>query len=177
MPEDNALVMRIMVPIGVLLQENMQMKVDGSDIAQIAYGICTQVACIGDFELTSDIVGRMRRGAGGTLSFVYYTGEVVDVPFSLQGAQRLALSLDGACCRLGLVPDRLDRGAFTTGYVSGERAGVRGYTHRAAAVAGRFDRAGPRAAAVALTAGQHPRYLHTAANGARIGNGEISRWR
>lgn len=85
MPEDNALVMRIMVPIGVLLQENMQMKVDGTDVAEILYGICTQVACIGDFELSSDVIARMRRGAGGTLSFVYYTGEVVDVPFSLQG--------------------------------------------------------------------------------------------
>lgn len=85
MPEDNATLLRVMVPIGVLLQEGMRLQIDGSDAADIAYGICTQVACIGDTELNSGMVTRMRRGAGGTLSFVYYTGEVVDVPFSLQG--------------------------------------------------------------------------------------------
>lgn len=80
-----------LVPLGVLLQAGLKLRVDAGETASSAYFLCQQSGCIVRAPLQPDLLDSLRRGARATLSFtVLNEGQPREVPvaISLSGFTR-----------------------------------------------------------------------------------------
>lgn len=87
-PRDSAKpVLRILTPLGVLLQRGMTMQIDQGQEMVLPFAICIgkPPACIVEGVMEESVVNAMKRGAGGTLRLVFGQNQTVTAPFSLSG--------------------------------------------------------------------------------------------
>ena len=80
-----------LVPLGVLLQAGLRLRVDSGETAASPYFICQQNGCIVRAPLQAAIIDSFRRGARATLTFaVLNEGQPrdIDITLSLSGFTR-----------------------------------------------------------------------------------------
>lgn len=85
--ESDKPVMRIIAPIGVLLQAGLKMKIDDGKENTLPFAICIAkpTACVVEVVMNNDLVTAMKRGVAGTFKLTFPRNQVVTAPFSLSG--------------------------------------------------------------------------------------------
>lgn len=80
-------VLRIIAPIGVLLQPGLKMKIDNGKENTLPFAICIAqpAACIVELVMPNQLVSAMKRGNAGTFTVTFPRNQVVAAPFSLAG--------------------------------------------------------------------------------------------
>lgn len=88
-------VLRILTPLGVLLQKGLALQIDDGKAIVMPFAICVAKppACIVDGVMEDDIVSAMKRGNGGTLTLSFANNQVVKAPFSLNGFTKSITSI------------------------------------------------------------------------------------
>lgn len=80
-----------LVPLGVLIQAGLRLRVDSGETAASPYFLCQQNGCIVRAPLQSGIIDSFRRGARATLTFAALNNgqpSDIDVTLSLSGFTR-----------------------------------------------------------------------------------------
>jgi invasion protein IalB len=73
-----------LVPLGVLLQAGLRLRVDSGETAASPYFLCQQNGCVVRAPLQPELLDRFRRGARATLTFAALdNGQPRDVEISL----------------------------------------------------------------------------------------------
>lgn len=85
--ESDKPVLRIIAPIGVLLQAGLKMKIDDGKENTLPFAICIAkpTACVVELVMNNEMVAAMKRGVGGTFKLTFPRNQVVTAPFSLSG--------------------------------------------------------------------------------------------
>jgi invasion protein IalB len=80
-------VLRIITPIGVLLQAGLKIKIDDGRENTLPFAICIAkpAACVVELAMSNDMVAAMKRGNGGEFKLTFPRNQVVAAPFSLAG--------------------------------------------------------------------------------------------
>ncbi len=85
-PKDKTTVLSVTVPLGVLLQPGIQMKVDQTEqVVKAPFLICMQVGCRASTVLDSEMVSRLQSGQQLLVAFVGANRKPSTVPVSLKG--------------------------------------------------------------------------------------------
>lgn len=89
-------VLRILTPLGVLLQKGLVMQIDDGKEIVLPFAICVSKppACVIDGLMEEDIIKIMKRGNGGTLTLSLGNNQVVKAPFSLNGFTKSITSIE-----------------------------------------------------------------------------------
>ena len=61
-PEGGQKVLRVTVPLGMQLSHGTRMLIDQGQPAQSPYSICFPVGCMADYQVTDDLIGKMKKG-------------------------------------------------------------------------------------------------------------------
>lgn len=77
----------LIVPLGTLLTEDVQISVDGGKAKSYSFRFCNLIGCYAQIGLTQDDVDAFRRGVTANLRIIpaQAPDEVVDIPVSLKG--------------------------------------------------------------------------------------------
>ena len=88
-------VLRILTPLGVLLQKGLVLTIDNGKPITLPFAICVgkPPSCIVDGIMEDSIVNAMKRGNAGTLSLSFGNNQSVDAPFSLSGFTKSITSI------------------------------------------------------------------------------------
>ena len=80
-------VLRIIAPMGVLLQPGLKMRIDNGRENTLPFAICIDKppACVVELVMPNDLVTAMKRGNAGTFKLTFPRNQVVEAPFSLAG--------------------------------------------------------------------------------------------
>lgn len=85
---ENAVLLRALVPHGVLLQKGLGLKIDDRDLRVAPFLKCTKRACVAEVVLGKDAIDSMKRGKIA-LFILFDTPEAgIGIPFSLEGFSR-----------------------------------------------------------------------------------------
>ena len=86
-PNGDRAVLRIFTPLGVLLQPGMELKIDNGKVERVQYAVCLArpPRCLVAGPMTDAMVNALKRGNGGTITFVLPNNQKVNAPFSLTG--------------------------------------------------------------------------------------------
>ncbi len=89
-------VLRILTPLGVLLQKGIAIKIDDAKPITLPFAICVgkPPSCIVDGIMEDSIVSAMKRGNAGTLTLSFGNNQVVEAPFSLTGFTKSIKSIE-----------------------------------------------------------------------------------
>jgi invasion protein IalB len=80
-------ILRIFTPLGVLLPPGMEIKIDDTEAMRVQYAVCLSQPprCLVAGPMDDKLVALLKRGAGGTITFVLPNNKKVAAPFSLNG--------------------------------------------------------------------------------------------
>tara|TARA_R110002096_G_scaffold79864_10_gene187509 strand:+ start:1440 stop:2006 length:567 start_codon:yes stop_codon:yes gene_type:complete len=86
-PDTKKPILRIFTPLGVLLQPGMEIKIDDGEPQRVQYAVCLArpPRCLVAGPMDDAMVNLLKRGAGGTITFVLPNNKKVAAPFSLVG--------------------------------------------------------------------------------------------
>ena len=76
---------RILTPLGSLLQAGVTVKVDASEPRTGAFEVCLPQGCIVEDPLSEEFLGRLKAGAVANMSFAVIQQGELNVPISLTG--------------------------------------------------------------------------------------------
>jgi invasion protein IalB len=90
-------VLRVMTPLGVLLNQGLGLQINDGKTIRLPFAICIgkPQACIVEGTMEKDIVDAMRRGKTGKLTIAFGNKQTLDAPFSLNGFTKSLTSLRG----------------------------------------------------------------------------------
>jgi invasion protein IalB len=92
-PEGNSTkTLRVMLPLGMQLEQGMTTTVDQSQPMKAPYVICLPGGCMAEYEASGDLIARLKSGQGLVVQGINYLGEEVTYTVPLSG---FALSYDG----------------------------------------------------------------------------------
>jgi invasion protein IalB len=80
-------ILRIFTPLGVLLPPGMEIKIDDTEPLRVQYAVCLSrpPRCLVAGPMEDKFVAMLKKGAGGTITFVLPNNKKVAAPFSLSG--------------------------------------------------------------------------------------------
>lgn len=81
----NRRIFQITVPSGRMLPPGIGLQIDGGQSRKVDYMICLPDRCIGEVNLTDDLVASFKRGQQLTLTSVNFQNQPNPIPISLQG--------------------------------------------------------------------------------------------
>jgi invasion protein IalB len=76
-------ILRVTLPVGMHLQHGTRFIIDQSPPATAPYVACFANGCISDYELTTDILGKLKKGKAAVVQGISYTGGALSVPIPL----------------------------------------------------------------------------------------------
>ena len=79
--------LRILTPLGVMLQKGLQLQIDETKPIVLPFAICVgkPPSCIVEGRMEDSIITAMKRGNGGKLTLSFGNKQTVVAPFSLNG--------------------------------------------------------------------------------------------
>lgn len=83
----------IIMPLGILLSDGAQMKIDDAQAFKFNIRYCTQDGCFAFLDMNEKILGMFRKGKAAEITFKALNGEPMAVKISLNG---FAKALDKA---------------------------------------------------------------------------------
>ncbi len=83
--DQQARLLRVLAPLGVLLPNGLGLNIDGNDIGRVAFVRCLPNGCVAEVVLDDELIGQL--GAGNNAIFVVFrTPEAgIGIPVSLNG--------------------------------------------------------------------------------------------
>ncbi|MGA8423683.1 MAG: invasion associated locus B family protein, partial [Pseudolabrys sp.] len=82
-PEGGQKVLRVTVPLGMQLSHGTRMLIDQGQPAQSPYSICFPVGCMADFQVTDDLIGKMKKGQNIIVQAINMQGTPISLPLPL----------------------------------------------------------------------------------------------
>ena len=81
----SAFFMRVVGPLGVLLEEGLEVTVDGEHLADAAFVRCVQEGCVAEIDLEQEALTALIGGTSLAVSVSIIDGERISLPMSLRG--------------------------------------------------------------------------------------------
>ena len=82
-PEGGQKVLRVTVPLGMQLSHGTRMLIDQGQPAQSPYSICFPVGCMADYQVTDDLIGKMKKGQNIIVQAINMQGTPISLPLPL----------------------------------------------------------------------------------------------
>jgi invasion protein IalB len=82
-PEGDAKVLRVTVPLGMQIQHGTRVVLDQEAPMQSPYKICFPVGCMSDYQITDDMVAKMKKGQTITVQAINMQGTPISLPMPL----------------------------------------------------------------------------------------------
>jgi len=82
-PEGGQKVLRVTVPLGMQLAHGTRPLVDQNTPAQSPYNICFPVGCMSDYQVTDDLIAKMKKGQNIIVQAINMQGTPISLPLPL----------------------------------------------------------------------------------------------
>jgi invasion protein IalB len=82
-PEGGQKVLRVTVPLGMQLAHGTRLLVDQNPPAQSPYNICFPVGCMADYQVTDDLIAKMKKGQNIIVQAINMQGTPISLPLPL----------------------------------------------------------------------------------------------
>jgi invasion protein IalB len=82
-PEGGQKVLRVTVPLGMQLSHGTRMLIDQGQPTQSPYSICFPVGCMADYQVTDDLIGKMKKGQNIIVQAINMQGTPISLPLPL----------------------------------------------------------------------------------------------
>jgi invasion protein IalB len=82
-PEGDPKVLRVTVPLGMQIQHGTRVVLDQEAPMQSPYKICFPVGCMSDYQITDDMVAKMKKGQTITVQAINMQGTPISLPMPL----------------------------------------------------------------------------------------------
>ena len=83
--DQQARLLRVLAPLGVLLPNGLGLNIDGEDIGRVAFVRCLPNGCVAEVVLDDELIGRLS-GGNNAIFVVFRTPEEgIGIPVSLNG--------------------------------------------------------------------------------------------
>jgi invasion protein IalB len=82
-PEGGQKVLRVTVPLGMQISHGTRMLIDQGQPAQSPYSICFPVGCMADYQVTDDLIGKMKKGQNIIVQAINMQGTPISLPLPL----------------------------------------------------------------------------------------------
>jgi invasion protein IalB len=82
-PEGGQKVLRVTVPLGMQLSHGTRMLIDQGQPMQSPYSICFPVGCMADYQVTDDLIGKMKKGQNIIVQAINMQGTPISLPLPL----------------------------------------------------------------------------------------------
>ena len=76
-------ILRVTLPLGMQLVHGTRVIVDQNQPMTAPYVICFTNGCMADYEATTDLIGKMKKGQGLTVQAINSTGQPISLPLPL----------------------------------------------------------------------------------------------
>ncbi|MEA2954229.1 MAG: hypothetical protein QOJ96_3749 [Alphaproteobacteria bacterium] len=76
-------ILRVTLPVGMHLQHGTRVLIDQGQPLSAPYVVCFNNGCMADYELTPDILGKMKKGQGLLVQGINYNGGAISIPVAL----------------------------------------------------------------------------------------------
>jgi invasion protein IalB len=83
--KESSMVLAVTVPLGVLLEPGVGMKLGADDMKVYQYKTCTQSGCIAVIPVNDDMLKTIKNAQVAELAVVGRDGKAVPLPFSIKG--------------------------------------------------------------------------------------------
>ena len=83
-PEGGQKVLRVTVPLGMQLSHGTRMLIDQGQPTQSPYSICFPVGCMADYQVTDDLIGKMKKGQNIIVQAINMQGTPISLPLPLE---------------------------------------------------------------------------------------------
>jgi invasion protein IalB len=80
---DGKKVLRLTLPVGMHIQHGTRFIIDQGTPLTAPYVTCFPNGCISDYELTADVLGKMKKGKAAVVQGINYDGSAISVPVPL----------------------------------------------------------------------------------------------
>jgi len=82
-PEGGQKVLRVTVPLGMQLAHGTRLLIDQGQPAQSPYNICFPVGCMADYQVTDDLIAKMKKGQNIVVQAINMQGTPISLPLPL----------------------------------------------------------------------------------------------
>jgi invasion protein IalB len=82
-PEGGQKVLRVTVPLGMQIAHGTRMLIDQGQPTQSPYNICFPVGCMADYQVTDDLIARMKKGQNIIVQAINMQGTPISLPLPL----------------------------------------------------------------------------------------------
>ena len=82
-PEGGQRVLRVTVPLGMQLSHGTRMLIDQGQPTQSPYNICFPVGCMADYQVTDDLIAKMKKGQNIIVQAINMQGTPISLPLPL----------------------------------------------------------------------------------------------
>lgn len=83
--DQQARILRVLAPLGVLLPSGLGLRVDNADIGRAGFVRCLPNGCIAEVILEDDLLDKLQSGAQATFIIFQTPEEGIGIPISLNG--------------------------------------------------------------------------------------------
>lgn len=107
---DSQKILRVTLPVGMHLQHGTRLIIDQEQPLTAPYVTCFTNGCISDYDMTADMLGKLKKGKKAVVQGINYDGSAISVPVPLA---QFAKAHDGPPADLNLLAERqkkLDEG-------------------------------------------------------------------
>jgi invasion protein IalB len=77
--------MRVLAPLGVLLPNNLGLRIDSADVGKVSFVRCLPNGCVAEVVVNDDLMKQLRNGHTATFIIFQTPEEGIGIPVSLKG--------------------------------------------------------------------------------------------
>jgi invasion protein IalB len=77
--------MRVLAPLGVLLPNNLGLRIDSVDVGRVSFVRCLPNGCVAEVVINDDLMKQLRNGHTATFIIFQTPEEGIGIPVSLKG--------------------------------------------------------------------------------------------
>jgi invasion protein IalB len=77
--------MRVLAPLGVLLPNNLGLRIDSADVGKVSFVRCLPNGCVAEVVVNDDLMKQLRNGHIATFIIFQTPEEGIGIPVSLKG--------------------------------------------------------------------------------------------
>jgi invasion protein IalB len=76
-------ILRVTLPVGMHLQHGTRVIIDQGQPLTAPYVVCFNNGCMADYDLTADVLGKMKKGQSLLVQGINYNGGAISIPVAL----------------------------------------------------------------------------------------------
>lgn len=83
--DKQAILLRVLAPLGILLPNGLGLNVDGTDMGRVAFVRCLPSGCIAEVEMDDELINLLSKGKNAIFVIFKTPEEGIGIPVSLNG--------------------------------------------------------------------------------------------